>query len=241
MRYGTAFLLVCTLFVNACATGTAPNGGAPPANVKEWMALQSRAKKKAIGGFIIGAALGIANARLTGAHNEDIWKHALAGGIGGAIAGFALGKHEDQMYAHRDLAMRQTGYNASQGYIARVENVAFDPPQPQPGETATLYVRYLVLGPDPHEPITVRMFRGLKYDGEYVFGAGPTEFVIPQGGGIVESRMPVTLPKKVMQGTYSVEALLEDANGRFPQASGTGALYIATNTGHQRGVLTASR
>lgn len=242
MRYGTALLLVCTLLVNACATAPAPSAAEPPANVKEWMARQSRAKKKAMVGFVAGALLGVANAHLTGAHNEDVWKHALAGGLGGAIAGFALGKHEDKIYAHRDLAVREAGYDRSQGYIARVEKVAFDPPQPQPGQSATLYVRYLVLGPDPNESIKVQMFRGLKYDGEYVFGAGPNEFVIPKGGGVVESTMSVTLPKKAPQGTYSVEALVEDANGRFPQASGTGALYIAAHTGRQQGgVLTAAR
>jgi hypothetical protein len=220
--------LICALLFSACATSPARNAGAPvkPANVKEWLAGQSRAKKKAMVGFVVGALLGAATAQLTGASGDDLWKHALGGGIAGAVAGFAIGNQQDRIFAQRDLAVRQERYESAQGYIARVEAVSFDPPQPRPGQTATLYVRYLVLGPDPNESIRIRMFRGLKYGEDYIFGAGPNEFVVPNGGGVVESTMEVTLPKKVPQGTYSVEALLEDEPGRFPQAKGSGALYI---------------
>jgi hypothetical protein len=227
MRNGTALLLIVTLLGSACATAPPQATSAKPTNIKEWMALQSHARKKAIAGVVIGALLGVAQGGLAGANNEDLWKHALAGAAVGALAGFAIGKHEDQVFAGRDFAVRHAGYDSSQGYLARVEAVAFNPAQPKPGQAATLYVRYLVLGPDPNESIKVRVFRGLKYGEDYVFGAGPNEFVVPKGGAVVESRVVLTLPKTVPTGTYSVEALLEDTSGRFPQAVGTGALYIA--------------
>jgi hypothetical protein len=227
MRYATASILLCALLFTGCTT-TAPNAtpAAKPGNIKDWMAQQSRAKKKALVGALIGAAVGAATAGLAGMDNEEVLKRALAGGVAGAIAGFAIGKRQDQIYAQRDDAIRQVGYDASQGYIARVEAVTFDPPQPKPGQTATLYVRYLVLGPDPNERITVKMFRGLKYGEDYVFGAGPNEFVVPNGGAVVESTVLVTLPKKAPEGTYNVEALIEDSKGRFGQIVGTGELYI---------------
>lgn len=241
MRHGISLLLICTLLISGCATSGTPNTdtASKPGNVKEWMSRQSRAKKKAFVGALIGAAVGAATASLAGMDSEEVLKRAIAGGVAGAIAGFAIGKHQDQILAQRDVAVRQSGYEASQGYVARVEEVTFDPAQPKPGQTATLYVRYLVLGPDPNEPIKVTMFRGVKYGEDYVFGAGPNEFVVPNGGAVVESTMQVTLPQKAPEGTYSVEALIEDPQGRFTQAVGTGALYIVARAGERRPIAVA--
>jgi uncharacterized protein YcfJ len=125
MKNGLVYFLICVLLASGCATSSSP-AATKPANVKEWMAVQSRAKKKAIAGFVIGALLGVANGHLTGADAGDIWMHALGGGIAGGAAGLALGQHQDRIYAHRDLAVRQAGYDRSKGYIARVEEVSFD-------------------------------------------------------------------------------------------------------------------
>lgn len=243
MRNGIASLLICTVLFSACATAPGPRGAAKakPSNIKEWMAAQSRAKKNAIVGFIAGAALGALHATITGGNSDDVIQQALAGGIAGAIAGFAIGKRQDRIFAGRDLAVREANYDSSQGYVARVQEVVFQPANAKPGTTAKLYVRYIVLGPDPNESIKIRMFRGLKYGEDYIFGAGPNDFVIPKGGGVVESTMEVTLPKKAPVGTYSIEALVEDAQGRFPQVVGTGALYIADLARHRGGVATAAR
>ena len=57
MRHTTASLLICVLLLTGCATTTP--GAAPatkPGNIKEWMAHQSRAKKKAFLGALAGAA-----------------------------------------------------------------------------------------------------------------------------------------------------------------------------------------
>ena len=68
--------------------------------------------------------------------------------------------------------------------------------------------------------------RGLKYGDDYILGVGPNDFVVPRGGGIVESSMPVTLPGKAPAGPYGVEALLEDPLGRFTETLGAGSLYV---------------
>ncbi|HEX7808276.1 MAG TPA: hypothetical protein VF608_06125 [Thermoanaerobaculia bacterium] len=190
------------------------------------MAQQSRAKKKAIVGAVVGGVIAAATSKLAGMDTTEVWKRTIAGSVAGAIIGFAVGKRQDELFAGRDTAVREAHYDESQGYVARVEQVTFDPPQPKPGETVTLYVRYLVLGPNPNEPINVKMFRGLKYGNDYVYGIEPNEFVVPNGGGVVESTAVLTLPEKAPAGTYSVEALIENPQGLFDQAIGTGALYI---------------
>lgn len=241
MRQAVTALLIAALLANGCTTtAPAPGGAQPakPASVKEWM--ESRSRKGAVVGFLVGAAAGALGAKLGGASSDGVLRHALALGIAGAAAGYAVGKHQDKVFAHRDYAVHHASYDPSQGYVARVEAVSFDPPQPKPGATATIYVRYFVIGPNPQEKISVQMFRGLKYGEDYIFGAGPTEFVVPKGGGVIESTMEMTLPKKAPQGTYSVEAVVADPKGRFREAMGQGALYVVARA-HDRGALTAAR
>jgi outer membrane lipoprotein SlyB len=233
MKKPVALILICSVLASACAT-TNPSAvhtatpAAKPQNIKEWVLKQNRARKQAMVGALIGALAGAAAAGLRG---DDPWTGAAAGAVAGAVVGFAVGKRQDRIFAQRDLAIQQAHYDSSQGYVARVEEVIFDPPQIKPGKKATIYVRYLVIGPNPNEGITVRMFRGLKYGDDYIMGAGPNEFVVPRGGGIVEATMEVTLPAKAAQGTYGVEALIEDSANRFPQAVGTNSLYIVADAG----------
>lgn len=240
MKQNIAWLLIAALLTTACAT-SAPPQSAPvkPKNIKEWLNAQGRARGNAIVGAVAGAFLGAITARLTG---EDPLKGAAAGALVGAVAGFAVGKRQDQIYAGRDLAVREAKYDVAQGYVARIEEVRFDPAKPKPGQVATLYVRYTIIGPDPKEKLAVKMFRGLKYGDDYVMGAGPNEFIVPRGGAIVESTMDVTLPAKTPQGTYSVEALIEDPKGRFPMTIGTGPVYVVASAGPtSRKVAVATR
>lgn len=232
MKKGLASYLIVTLLVAGCATAPPQktNGTkAKPTNIKEWVMSQNRTRRNAIIGATVGAVAGALVGVASGGNRDDIMRNALAGGVAGAVAGFAFGKHQDKIYAGRDLAIQRAHYDVAQGYVARVEEVGFNPPNPKAGDTATLYVRYLVLGPDPHEDIRVRLFRGLKFGDDYIFGAGPNDFVVPQGGGVIESSVEVTLSKKASVGTYSVEALVEDVKNRFPQVTGTNALYVVAS------------
>jgi len=241
MKQRIASVLICTLLFTACATAPATKTGEKPKNVKEWLATQSRPKRNAIIGGVIGGLAGGLSGVLTGKQPDEVLARMIAGASVGAAIGLAVGAHQDRMFAGRDLAVRTAGYDGSQGYVARVETVAFDPPNAKPGQRAKLCVRYLVLGPDPNEALTIRLFRGLKYGDDYIFGAGPNEFIVQKGGGIVDSTVELTLPKKAPEGTYSIEALLEDSKGRFPQAVGTGALYIVARAQQRSGVATAAR
>ena len=242
MRQGIASFVICTLLLTACATAPKPKAAnGKPTNIKEWISQQSRTKKSVIAGVVAGGLLGLVHATLTGADPDAVVRETIGGAIAGGIAGFSIGRHQDRIFAGRDLAVRKRGYTNAQGYIAEVEAISFDPPNPKPGQAVSLYVRYVVLGPDPNEPLKIQMFRGLKYGEDYIFGAGPNEFTIPKGGGIVESTMEVKLPKKAPEGTYSVEALLEDSAGRFPQAKGTSPLYIVASAQKRGGAVTAAR
>jgi VanZ family protein len=236
MKQRIASLLICTVFAAACASAPQVGSPAKPANIKDWIAGQSRARRSAIAGAIAGAVLGAVVAGASGRSGDDVVRAAAALAVVGAIAGFAVGNHEDHLFAGRDLAVRDAAYDATQGYVAKIAEVRFEPPQPKPGHTATLIVRYIVVGPNVREAIHVRMFRGLKYGEDYVFGAGPNDFVVQNGGGIVESKVDVTLPKKAPLGTYSIEALVEDAKGRFPQVIGSSPVYIVATAAARRAV-----
>ena len=243
MKRRLSTLLICTVLFTACATTAPPANNAPkekPKNIKEWIG-QNRSHHGAAAGAALGFLGGAGLALLQGKKIDDVLADAVVGATIGAIAGYAIGKHQDRIFAGRDLAIRYARYDASQGYVARIEAVSFDPPNPKPGQTAKLSVRYIVLGPIANEELKIRMFRGLKYGDDYIFGVGPDEFAVPKGGGIVGSTVELTLSKKATVGTYSGEALLEDTKGRFPQVIGNGSLYVVENAHTRGGAATAAR
>lgn len=194
-----------------------------PQNIKEWVST-NRAKKAGAAGAVAGAVLGALVARATG---QQLWKGAAIGAAVGGATGYLIGRHRDRIYYGRDEAMRLASYDPSQGYVIKIQEVRFDPANIKPGDSATLHVRYLVIGPDPQETIRINCFRGIKFQETYVTGEGPVVLKVPHGGGIVESTADFTLPKEAPAGTYAAEAMLEDAQGRF-NLSGTSPLYIAS-------------
>ena len=239
MKRRIASLLIATMFASGCATAPPQKSTKKAANIKEWVMEHNRAQRNALVLGLVGAVLSGGVTAATGGSREDILRNTMAGGIAGAVAGFAFGKHQDRIFAGRDIAVRQANYDQTQGYVARIDEVSFTPANPKPGAKATLYVRYLVLGPNPNEAIHVRLFRGIKYGDDYIFGAGPNDFVIPRGGGVIESSVELTLPKKAPQGTYGIEAYVEEEKGRFPQVIGTNALYIVAHVQQRGGTLAA--
>jgi len=193
-----------------------------PQNVKEWVNA-NRKRKGALAGAITGAILGGLLARARG---QNVARGAAAGAVIGGVAGYLIGGHKDKIYYSRDEAVRMAHYQPSDGYVIRIEDVRFDPQTIQPGKSATLHIRYLVIGPDPHETIQINCYRGIKYQGSYMTGEQAT-LKVPNGGGVVESTADFTLPAEAPAGTYAAEALLEDAQGRANR-SGTSPLYIAS-------------
>ncbi len=207
------------------SSATKPEDQAPkPGGLKDWVKAHQRTKKAAFLGALGGAVAGAAIAARTG---RSILGGALIGAAAGGLAGFLIGKNQDKIYAGRDEAVRQANYDPSQGYVMRVEQLSFEPANAKPGEKATLSIRYLVIGPDPHEQITVNCFRGIKYQDNYVMGDGPSSFVVPRGGGIVTTTSTITIPKDAPAGTYAVEATFDDPGGRF-QGGKSRPLYIAS-------------
>jgi hypothetical protein len=232
VRQAVASLLAACLLLSASCATTAPSSGGGPQSVeaasgqphplKQWMDGHKRAKKGALVGALVGAVTG---AMVAGVRGDDPLAGAAAGGVAGALVGFLIGRNRDELYAGRDQAVLAAGYDPAQGYVMQVDEVRLDPAKLQPGESATLRVRYVVVGPDPRESLTVHCFKGIKYDGDYVNGDGPSAFVVPNGGGIVDVTSTITLPKNAPTGTYTVEAVFDDPQGRF-QRTGSSPLYI---------------
>jgi outer membrane lipoprotein SlyB len=193
-----------------------------PKNIKEWLSTNRTRKSSAIGA-VAGAILGGLFAKARG---QNVLRGAAAGAALGGVAGYLVGQHRDRVFAGRDEAVRRAQYDPSQGYVIRIESVQFEPKSIGPGGKVTLHVRYLVVGPDPHETIKINSYRGIKYQDSYLTG-DQASLEVPSGGGIVESTAEFTLSKDAPAGTYAAEAILEDAQGRFNK-TGTSPLYIAS-------------
>jgi hypothetical protein len=224
-------LLILSLVLSGCASSLSGGGGptaigtasaAPAHPLKTWLRQQSRARRGAVAGAIAGALLGYQRARILG---HDPAEGAAAGAVAGALAGYLIGRRQDTLHGSRDDAAARLGYDRSQGYVLAVEEARFEPPRIAPGGTARVYVRYLVVGPSNDEDLTIDAFTGVKYGGNYMNAIGPDTFVVPRGGGIVETRSEITIPAKAPPGTYSIEALFEDRAGRF-QSSRESLLYV---------------
>jgi Glycine zipper len=192
--------------------------------LKEWVQAHPRAKQSALRGALAGGLAGMLVAVKTG---RSPLAGALIGAATGGLVGFLIGKNQDHIYAGRDEAVRLANYDPSQGYVMRVEQLSFEPANAKPGERATLSIRYLVIGPDPNEKITVNCFRGIKYQDNYILGDGPSSFEVPRGGGIITTTSQITIPKDAPAGTYAVEATFDDPGGRFQQSKSS-PLYIAS-------------
>lgn len=230
LKSASVMLLTASLVIGCATSGGTrtkapgeigePSGEVHP--LKQWVNEQPRARKKAAMGALVGATVGAATAALTG---HDPWRGAAAGAIAGVISGFVVGKRQDQLFGSRDEAVRRIGYDPSQGYVMRIDEVTLDPADPKAGDEVEIYVRYIVIGPDPEETLSISSFTGIKYDGEYMKVDPHDGFRVERGGGIVESRVRLTLPEQAPNGTYAIETLVEDPAGRFSD-SGESPLYL---------------
>jgi outer membrane lipoprotein SlyB len=198
------------------------DGKPVPKNIKEWVSV-NRSRKSAVKGALLGA---LAGALLAGARGQNVVRGAAAGAVVGGVAGYLIGRHKDTVYYSRDQAVQMAGYQPSDGYVMKIQDVRFDPETIKPGQKATLHIRYLVIGPDPHETININCYRGIKYQGSYMTGEQAT-LKVPNGGGVVDSTAEFTLPAEAPAGTYAAEAMMEEGQGRVSQ-SGTTPLYIAS-------------
>jgi outer membrane lipoprotein SlyB len=193
-----------------------------PKNIKEWVST-NRARKSSVMGAIGGAVLGGLLARARG---QNVARGAIAGAVVGGVAGYLVGRHKDTISYSRDQAVQMAGYQPSDGYVMRIQDVRFDPETIKPGQKAILHIRYLVIGPDPNETIKINCYRGIKYQGSYMTGEQAT-FEVPHGGGVVESTAEFSLPAEAPAGTYAAEATVEEAQGRV-NGTKTSPLYIAS-------------
>ncbi len=210
--------------VNAPVVPKLTDGGA--ALVKA-AAAPKRSKRGAILGAITGGLAGAVSGLLVGGGTREILQRAAIGAATGALIGFVIGKHQDNLYANRDQAVQEAGYVPSDGFMLQVEQVNVEPGVLKPGVETMLHVRYLVISPDPNEKITMKTTCGLRYSDTYLATDGPSPFTLT-GGGIVDTTVPVTVPKNAPAGTYTIETIVEDSQGRTHD-TGTNAAIIAAS------------
>src|SRR4029078_2069546 len=105
MKQRIASLLIGTMFASRCAPAPPQKSTKKAANVKEWVMEHNRAQRNALVWGVIGAALSGGVTAVTGGSREDIVRNALAGGVAGAAAGFAFGKHQDHGFGSRGVAV----------------------------------------------------------------------------------------------------------------------------------------
>lgn len=201
--------------------GTTAQGG----DLKSWVQAHPRSVRDTVLGSALGAVGGCLLARFRGG---NCVKGALVGAGAGAAAGFLIGRNQDKVSANRDEAVRAVGYQPAEGYVLQLEEVRAEPPSIAPGGQVTLHIHYLVISPNPLERITVSSFRGIKYQGTYLSGDGPSHFALV-GGGIVTSSSTIALPREAPPGSYSVESIVEVP--QRTQQVGVAPLYIVAANG----------
>jgi Protein kinase domain len=131
----------------------------------------------------------------------------------------ALAAGEDQGTAYVPSAATAS----APGYVVQVQDLAIEPANLRPGDTAIVGVHFQVRGPDPHEDITVLLFFGLVAQGRYVLGKR-TSFVLLNGGAALGSKplhstCRISIPRTLAPGSYAIAVTVADAQDRFRQAT----------------------
>jgi hypothetical protein len=173
--------------------------------------VQSSAAKrwgKVVAGGLIGGALGLVHARVTGG---DVGKEVAIGVVAGSVAAFAVTKMQDRRLASREEVATMVSYNPTQGYRSGVQTVSVSPQTVKAGEKITVTTSYWALGPTASETVGMSRFAGIAISGVYLrgFAFKPDPMKFGEGGGQFETTIEVQLPPEVSPGTYSVIWLLD--------------------------------
>ncbi|MEM6455884.1 MAG: hypothetical protein AAF772_12375 [Acidobacteriota bacterium] len=186
-----------------------PGAVAEPTSVRAWLAQQAQPQPAGVLGAIRRTVSAVGSRFMASADADEL-----------------IGARNNALHAGRDDVVALLAYEPAQGYVMAIRDARLDPEQVAPGERSELVVRYVVIGPDPEETLTVHGFTGLKHDRQILHGTGPERFKVPDGGGIVDVRIPITIPDQAPTGTYAIAAELVDARERFVGAQDA-PVYIA--------------
>jgi hypothetical protein len=149
----------------------------------------------------VGVGVGAAAGAVLGGLISKNTTGVVVGGLLGALGGGAIGYYLERRDRDRDEAVKQTGYEPSQGTLVQVEDVQVTPNPVSPGRIVYPLVRYTVLTPDSAQTLTVRETRELRRGGELV--ANPTtEFT--RANGTFTRALPITLPESAPRGAYEL-------------------------------------
>jgi hypothetical protein len=114
----------------------------------------------------------------------------------------------------REEVIQRLHYRPTDGYVLRILSLE-GPRSVRHGDKGSFTLSYAVIGPNALEGFRVKMFRGFKFQGKYVMGDGPSQFDIPQGGGVVTITFDCTVASAASAGTYVLTVILEGEPGHL--------------------------
>jgi hypothetical protein len=170
----------------------------------------------ALGGAATGAALGSIVGAGTGSPATGAWVGAAAGGVLGAVGGYLYAEHQNRQRASYVQAQQQYNYSPSQGYVVNVSEANVSPGTLRPGQQATLFMAYTILGPQ-NSPTSVTLYREVRKDGRTV--GQPYQTSVNNYPGTYTDQLGYVVPSNAAPGTYTVTNRVVSSYGTAERVS----------------------
>ena len=160
-----------------------------------------------------GAATGVAGGAALGAILGGAlggWRGAAigagAGALVGGVVGWQIGAYQARKTREAPEAAKAYSYTPQQGTLAKIEITDAAPKQLKPGDQVVLQTEYTVLAPPQQGQVTVKEVRTILFNNQVV---QTLEKVSTLESGTYQSEQPLTLPRDVKEGRYTVTTKVE--------------------------------
>lgn len=184
--------LVVVICMVAALGGCATNGYYDPAR---------SAGAGALGGAATGAAIGSIIGAATGSPATGAWVGAATGAVTGLVGGYLYAEHQNQQRHNYVMAQQQYNYSPSQGNLVTVSEASVSPATLRPGQQASLFMAYTILGPQ-NTPTSVTLYREVRKDGRPV--GQPYQTTVTNYPGTYTDQVGYVVPSNAAPGSYSV-------------------------------------
>ncbi len=180
---------------------------------------QSGAAIGAGAGALLGAGAG---ALLGGGKGAAIG--AGAGALLGAGAGWFVGEYRAKKVKDSQQAVADKKWTPKQGVMAKVDSSKASPVQLKPGDQIVLQTEYTVLAPPEKGEVTVKEVRTILFNNQ-PYGQ-PIERTSKLAAGTYITEQPLTLPRDMESGTYTVTTVVEPVVDKATKDQGLSAFVV---------------